>query len=109
VFFIVLGWSIFYFTDLSRLGSTLQVMFGFTDVPLYDFELDVAIWANAFWLVFALVMCAPLYARAHTHLQHRLSAVAYQWTVVSQNLLFLGVSVVLLVGKTYNPFIYFRF
>jgi len=28
---------------------------------------------------------------------------------VMQNLVFLGLSVVLLVGQTYNPFIYFRF
>ncbi len=109
LFFIVLGWSIFYFTDLSRLGSTLKVLFGLTEVPLYDFKLDVAIWAHAYWLVFALVMCAPLYARAHSSLKQHLNAVTYQWAVVVQNLLFLGVSVVLLVGKTYNPFIYFRF
>ena len=109
VFFIVVGWSIFYFTDLSRLGSTLKVLFGLTEEPLYDFELDVAIWAHAYWLAFALVMCAPLYARAHSSLKQHLTAVTYQWAVVAQNLLFLGVSVVLLVGKTYNPFIYFRF
>jgi len=109
LFFIVLGWSIFYFTDLSRLGSTLKVLFGLTEMPLYDFHLEVAIWANAYWLVFALVMCTPLYERAHGSLKQHLNAVAYQWVLVVQNLLFLGVSVVLLVGKTYNPFIYYRF
>ena len=109
IFFIVLGWAIFFFTDLSRLGSTLKVMFGMADVPLYNFQLDAAFWANAYWLVFALVMCAPLYARAHASLKQRLTAITYQWTVVFQNLVFLGVSVVLLVGQTYNPFIYFRF
>lgn len=109
IFFIVLGWSIFYFTDLSRLGSTLKVLFGLADVPQYDFRLDAAIFANAYWLVFALVMCAPMYSRAHASLKQHLHAMTYQWAVLAQNLLFLGVSVVLLVGKTYNPFIYFRF
>ncbi len=109
IFWVVLGWSIFYFTDLSRLKESLWVMFGMTEAPLYGFELDAAFWANLYWLLFALVMCAPVYAWSHAFLQKRTAAVTYQSLVILQNLLFLAVSVVLLVGQTYNPFIYFRF
>ena len=109
IFFIVLGWAIFYFTDLNRLGSTLKVLFGMADVPMYSFELDAAFWANAYWLVFALIMCAPVYARVHAELKQQFNVITYQLIVAAQNLICLGVSVVLLVGQTYNPFIYFRF
>jgi len=71
--------------------------------------LDTVFWANAYWLVFALIMCAPVYARVHAELKQHLNAINYQLIVAAQNLICLGVSVVLLVGQTYNPFIYFRF
>jgi alginate O-acetyltransferase complex protein AlgI len=109
IFFIVLGWAIFFFTDLSLLVSTLKVLFGLADVPFYSFELETAFWAHAYWLVFALLVCTPLYARAHAELKQRLKETTYQCAVIAQNLVFLGVSVVLLVGQAYNPFIYFRF
>jgi alginate O-acetyltransferase complex protein AlgI len=109
LFFIVLGWAIFYFTDLSQLASTLRVLFGMTDAPLYNFDLDAAFWANVYWFIFALIACAPVYPRVHQRLMQHTNAITYQSIVMVQNLLFLSISVVLLVGQTYNPFIYFRF
>jgi hypothetical protein len=40
---------------------------------------------------------------------HSREAAQAQWLELAANVFLLSVSVTLLVGKTYNPFIYFRF
>lgn len=109
LFFIVLGWAIFYFTDLALLGQQLQVMFGLADVPLYGYQEWSIIQSNIYWLILALVLCFPVYRWVRQQLDRRLSSQQVAITDFAQNLVYLGVSVALLVGSTYNPFIYFRF
>ena len=109
LFLIYLGWGIFYFTDLHQLVLTFQTMWGLSEAPLSNFELTAAVKANLYWLVLALVCCTPIYGRVHQKLNQQLAPSTYRYTVIVQSLLFLVISVLLLVGKTYNPFIYFRF
>lgn len=109
LFLVVTGWAIFHFTDLERLHASMQLLFGLSQAPLYDFSLTSALSANAHWLAFALLMCAPVYAMVHRQMQRWLPAGLYQAAVMAQTAALLGVSTLLLVGQTYNPFIYFRF
>lgn len=109
IFFIMLGWAFFYFTNLDELWRCLKVLFGATDAPLYGFELGAAFWANAVWLTLALVLCTPVASSIDGWLRRTCGASVQKGAEVMQNLAFLSPSVVLLVGQTYNPFIYFRF
>lgn len=106
---VVLGWAIFFFTDLARLSDSVQILFGLKNVPFGEFELEAAVAGNFVWLVFALTMCAPVYSFLHTRLRRTLPSVLYQNYLIVQSLGLLAVSTALLVGRTYNPFIYFRF
>jgi alginate O-acetyltransferase complex protein AlgI len=109
LFLIVLGWAIFYFTDLEKLVQCFKILFGVSNVPLYNFEVGVALWANIFWLLLAFALCLPLAARFDHWCSAALRPIPLQCFVIGQNLMLLGLCVVLLVGQTYNPFIYFRF
>ncbi|MBM3646094.1 MAG: MBOAT family protein [Alphaproteobacteria bacterium] len=109
LFFIVIGWAFFYFTNLDQLWRSLNVLFGATDAPLYGFQVGAAFWANALWLALALVLCMPTASAIDGWLLRTCGARIQAGVEVMQNLVFLGLSVVLLVGQTYNPFIYFRF
>lgn len=109
IFFIMLGWALFYFTNLDELWICLQVLFGMRDAPLSNFELEAALSANALWLVMALALCTPMSTVVEDWVSRHYGATVQKGAEVVMNLVFLGPSVVLLVGQTYNPFIYFRF
>jgi len=98
-----------YFTDLEKLWACFKILFGVSDVPLYNFDVVVALWSNVFWLMLACALCLPLAARFDRWCSINLRPLQLQSFVIGQNLLLLAVCVVLLVGQTYNPFIYFRF
>jgi alginate O-acetyltransferase complex protein AlgI len=108
---VMLGWALFYFTDLSRLGQFLQVLFG--GGALADTMLAVTVQNNLFWLIAALLFCAPLAPTAWKGLLgalHRDRGVELVgWVQTLVNVLVLLVCTALLVGQSYNPFLYFRF
>lgn len=109
LFFIVVGWAIFYFTDLNALLFNLKVMFGLMNVPLSDYE-DISILStNMYWLVFALVVCWPVHQKLSAVLEKKCSPQVYSAINMLQSIVYLGCAIALLVGSTYNPFIYFRF
>lgn len=107
--FIVIGWAIFYYTDLMLLKDKLAVMFGLTDAPLWGYVEWSVLKSNAYWFVFACVLCFPVYHKFKAVLAKHTNGtlvLATDWVLTA---VFLAVSVALLVGSTYNPFIYFRF
>ncbi|MFZ9942700.1 MAG: MBOAT family O-acyltransferase [Bacteroidia bacterium] len=110
LFFIVVGWALFYFTDLMKLQAFLYKSFDLTRIPQISLELQSAVESNLYWIAFALIMCTPIY---------RESAILFEKTirnttlnhlgVVMVNLIMLVISTAILVESTYNPFLYFRF
>jgi len=111
LFCVVLGWALFYFTDLSRLGSFLKVLFG--GGAAADPMLGVAVSNNLFWLIAALAFCAPLaptfWSRllGITNTDQGVEAIGWAQTLI--NVFILLICTALLVGQSYNPFLYFRF
>ena len=106
---IVLGWDIFFYTDLNRLVQSYQLLFHVLDNPLYDYRVTSALSANIYWFILALLFSTPYPSRWNEYFLSKLDVYLSQGVIFLQNIFLLGVSVVLLVGKTYNPFIYFRF
>lgn len=111
LFFIVLGWAIFYFTDLNSLLDFFKILLGFTNVAVLDFKIQSLFVQNIYWFIFTLLACIPFYNHfnswLHVKFKNRSGLVA--GVDISINLIFFLISVTLLVGSTYNPFIYFRF
>lgn len=108
----IFGWVIFYFTDLSKLGSYLGVMTGLSGQALWDIALTSQLQANILWLLIALIFCMPVAEFLKAKLQHKITnkqALALPYAETALNLAMFLVSVSFLVGKSYNPFLYFRF
>lgn len=107
----VVGWTLFYYTDLPSLLHQLSVMFGMADVPLWDARVGLVITNNIFWLLGSMVLCMPCvpwFKRAVSRLpQKGILLVRLAETAFDLCLLFLCTS--LLAGQSYNPFLYFRF
>lgn len=107
MFFVVMGWALFYFTDMNELAVFIQSAFGH-GVPLYDLTAVSAFSTNIYLIVVCAIACTPVPSIIYTHLCKKSEVFAR----ISQPLLVvmgLGVCFIMLVGQTYNPFLYFRF
>jgi alginate O-acetyltransferase complex protein AlgI len=63
-----------------------------------------------FWLILAIIACMPVYNRIKEYFENKLKKPAYFDALsIGLNVIFLFTCVAQLVGKSYNPFIYFRF
>ncbi|MEN9800268.1 MAG: hypothetical protein RL653_3965 [Pseudomonadota bacterium] len=109
---VMVGWALFYFTDLSKLGPFLSVLAGSPAPGATSEGLAALVRANAAWLVLAVVLCTPLRARVEAWVDGRkeswIRTLASASTLPAQAAALLA-STALLVGRSYNPFLYFRF
>jgi alginate O-acetyltransferase complex protein AlgI len=116
---VVVGWALFYFTDLQRLDLFVHAALGGNDVASSSLSLSISsslsstLQTHALWLVVAVSLCTPLPGRLAiwivSVLRARAGGGVAAFAVVGVDVALLLVSVALLVGRTYNPFLYFRF
>ena len=103
---VLIGWGLFYFTDLSELGVFVKALFH-VGVPLYSF-LPGSIFISNIWLVFVLIAASTsLPKKAFLRLSGRFPKLRLSEPVFAS--LCIVVSFLMLLGQTYNPFLYFRF
>ena len=101
----VIGWVIFYYTDLPALGQHLCALFGMGVSGLSDAAAAAVVRKYTVYPLIAWVLSLPVVPAVAAKLPQRLrSALALVFSVV-----LLGASLLFLVGQSYNPFIYFRF
>ncbi|HPG10097.1 MAG TPA: MBOAT family O-acyltransferase [Chitinophagaceae bacterium] len=107
---IIPGWVIFYFTDTKMLGAYVGKLFSFGSGPLWDMEVNSDLTANLFWFIFAIICCMPVYHKVKHWFDNRLQKPAlFEMAAIGVNVICIFLCVAQLVGKSYNPFIYFRF
>ncbi len=111
LFAAVLSWAIFYFDNTPRLWDFIRVLFGSIRRPAWDLQLKLTLQENILWIGFAILAAIPIYKwfeKLVLRLNGQNGQTGYLLRIaVSFALLF--VSAAMLVGKSYNPFIYFRF
>ncbi len=114
LFIVIISWAVFYFTDTEQLFACLKTMFGADGAPLADEITKSALLNNVFLIAAAVLFSMPVYRLVKEkagRLERRSAggfiAVKSAQTVVT--LALLAVSSVMLVGQTYNPFLYYRF
>ncbi|MBP0968482.1 MAG: MBOAT family protein [Oscillospiraceae bacterium] len=107
---IIIGFGIFYFEDLGRLGEFFGNLVGANGNALFDNVVQLSVQNNLFLLLAALICCFPLYEGLQK-LKTRYAAAVYAVDVFQTvcNAALLIVSSILLVDATNNPFLYFRF
>lgn len=108
------GWMLFYFEDLSLLGKALGGLFGAHGwIDLYG---KTTLMGNLFFLGVAILACTPIIPtlgrlllpqREKPYSAARQAVVGVLYAILPVALLLL--SLIFLVGNTYNPFLYFQF
>ena len=101
----VVGWTIFYYTDMPALFAHLAALFG-GGLPWLDGATTAALRQYALFLPLPVLAAVPLAPRLKQAARKR-PALAFLGTAfaVAVGLL----SLLFLVQQSYNPFIYFRF
>ena len=104
---VICGWALFYFTDFSKLKSFFKCAFGLYGNSLVDFTAKSTFLSNI-WLIIVLAVCStPLLRVAY----RKLCKIKYIGNVVPALIVAVSLFVcfALLVGQSYNAFLYFRF
>jgi alginate O-acetyltransferase complex protein AlgI len=105
---IVFSRGIFYYTDQDELFDFLGKLFASKKPVGPDFLTDAV--GHIYWFVLVIVLCIPWNEIFSEESKiNRGSAKFYNALSPAFNLMFIIVSTALLVGSSYNPFIYFRF
>lgn len=104
------GWSLFYYTDMKQLGAFLTTLFG-GGAGFIDPGLGTVILNNLVWIAVSVAFCAPIVPMVRKKVAHLPQQRQEVLSVVQAGgcILLLLVSTALLVGQSYNPFLYFRF
>lgn len=105
LFIVIIGWTLFYFTDMSKLWICLGNMFSFSNGICGDQAFTLII-SYLPILIIAALASTPVGAR----LYDRVSENKFLW--IPETLfcvVILAVSTASLVNQSYNPFLYFRF
>lgn len=105
LFIIIIGWGLFYFTDIGQLGEFMVDLFNFGNGICGDQAFNL-IMSNLPMLIIAAVASTPLAAMLYNRFEHT----RFMW--IPETLYCMGVlavSTASLVNQSYNPFLYFRF
>lgn len=117
LFLIIIGWVIFYYTDFSAVLTHLLAMFGMAvgqhgihAVTLLDQNAIMVVRQYTVFPLIAVACCLPLQQWLEK-LFHRTTKLRTAGHILGDVFLtaVLVLSVLMLLGQSYNPFIYFRF
>ena len=105
LFIIIIGWGLFYFTDVGQLGEFMVDLFNFGN-GICGAQAFNLIMSNLPMLIIAAVASTPLATMLYACFEHT----RFMW--IPETLYCMGVlavSTASLVNQSYNPFLYFRF
>ena len=110
LFLIVVGWTVFYYTDMGCLGKHLGAMFGIGAAGLSDPVTMAVIRKYTVLPLIAAIASLPILPQLKAWLgkHEKLEGAADIVSLVCLTALML-LSMIFIVGQSYNPFIYFRF
>ena len=117
---VIVGWVFFYYTDMSKAIQLLGIMFGFSGQPFNDAFSAARISGSVVVFQIAAMGCIPIASilrNAYEKFNSRklvpggsgaagLAGQVVQFAALA--VLFI-ISSIMLVGESYNPFLYFRF
>ena len=108
-----MGWTLFYFESTPRLLEYLGVMYG-GGAEKSTINAGLLLNNNLWWFLVAILMTQPVlkitkYIALRAQRKH--GALIYTNDIVSSvlSIILLVVSTIMLVGNSFNPFLYFRY
>ncbi len=60
LFVVMVGWALFFFTDLSKLRAFFSLAFGLSGAPLTSASTLERASTHLWWLLLALLLCTPV-------------------------------------------------
>ncbi|MEX1377448.1 MAG: MBOAT family O-acyltransferase [Eubacteriales bacterium] len=103
---VLIGWAFFYYTDLSLAIVHIKAMFGQNISGLIDGNTIFSFKDNVALIPIGVFCSLPIYKYIDTKLENnKIYQVVHPIVLLSLFVL----TVVYLVGQTFNPFLYFRF
>ena len=119
---VLFGWMLFYYTDLSKLSLAIKGIFTLNGNSFWDMTAQTQLMSNLFFLLVACVACTPIIPALRRWFEGRRDGTATHGSPMNRGLVAIydGVcailpvvlvclSVLALVGDSYNPFLYFQF
>lgn len=105
MFIVIIGWGLFYFTDMGQLGEFLTDLFNFGNGICGDQALNLIL-SYLPVLIAAALASTPIAAKLYTRVQNT----KFIWITETLYCTFIFlISTASLVDQSYNPFLYFRF
>ena len=111
LFFVVIGWVIFGFDDMSKGWEYLKGMFGFGGLQLVDNTSLYLLLSNLVLILILIAASTPLPAKLGRKIMSLVQTKTWAAMIIENAFVIaiFVVSVAFLVNSTYNPFLYFRF
>lgn len=110
----LIGWVFFYYTDLRAAFGFLGIMLGFSGAKIVDTYFYVYFINNIVFFILAVIGCTPVLSWIKSSLpefegRERAGRAFRDNARPLINFGVMAASIIFLVGKSYNPFLYFRF
>ena len=108
------GWVRFRCESLGNLGAILKGRFGLNHNGFIDLSTSVLFQNNLYLLIFCIIASTPLLKNIGTYIKrldlvhYRIPYLTYAYEIVIPPVLLI-LSLLALVGNSYNPFLYFQF
>lgn len=108
------GWALFRCESFGNLGLILKGMIGLNGNGFSDASTSITIQNNIFLLIFCIIASTPIFKNIGTYLKrlhlinHLIPHIIYIYDAAMPAVLLI-VSLLALVGNSYNPFLYFQF
>lgn len=114
IFITLMGWTLFYFEDSSRLGKFFGILFGNGFKGESTTPLSMIVQNNIWWIIAAVILTQPVIRCVKYYayrLQRKYRKLSYFNDFASSaiSIVLLVISTIMLVGNSYNPFIYWNF
>ena len=114
LFVVYIGWVIFRFENGSQLLTVLAGMIGMGSHAFTSMQVHTLFLENIFFLLFCILACTYI-GKAIRHLlpvigkSNAIIYTIYTWGELLLPPVLLILSVLALIGNSYNPFLYFQF
>lgn len=108
------GWILFKFENVSDIVTVVKGLVGMNGNAVIDFETETVIKSYFIFIIFAVLCCTPIFSKVYEKIKSRAMVKPFVMVIYTAiNTLvpvaLLVVSIMQLVGGSYNPFLYFRF
>lgn len=107
---IILGWAIFYYVDLNNLVVFMKSLFGLNNNPLYSETLPIVFMSNIVFIIISIIASTPIPSKVfNTIKEKKLLKIDLEYVHIAINICLIFCTISMLVGESYNPFLYYRF